>query len=96
MERSHYQAKAAYFKSTRHGGGTKRSNALHEMFNWFYRVLEGKARRRLSAKLPLKRQIVRVISMQRTEGYNQSHARDRLRQWVATRRRCGSRWATQY
>ena len=41
MERSHYQAKGAYFKNTRHGGGLMKSNALHEMFNWFYRNLGG-------------------------------------------------------
>lgn len=96
MERSHYQAKAAYFKSTRHGGGTRRSNALHEMFNWFYRVLVGKGRRRLCAKFPLRQKIVKVVSMRRTQGYHQSHARERLCQWLATRRRCGSRWATQH
>ena len=39
MERSHYQAKDVYFKNTRHGGGSTKSNALHEMFNWLYRSL---------------------------------------------------------
>jgi len=93
MERSHYQAKAAYFKSTRHGGGTRRSNALHEMFNWFYRLLGGKGRRRVRHALPLRRQIAKVVSVRRSQGYHQSQARERLHQWVATRRRCGSTWA---
>lgn len=95
MERSHYQAKAAYFKSTRHGGGTRRSNALHEMFNWFYQVLVGKGRQRLRTKLPLRRKIVKLVSMRRKQGYHQSQARERLGQWLATRQRCGSRWVAQ-
>lgn len=37
MEKLHYQARIAFFKCTRHGGGTTRSNALKEQFNWFYR-----------------------------------------------------------
>lgn len=32
MERSHYRAQDTYFKSTHHGGGVARSNALKEMF----------------------------------------------------------------
>lgn len=78
MEKSHYQAKAAYFKSTRHGGGKTKSNAVHEMFNWFYRVLIGKGSRRSLSKLSLRRKIVKLISAQRTQGYNQLHARERL------------------
>lgn len=30
---------AAYFKNTRHGGGSTHSIALHELFDWFYRGL---------------------------------------------------------
>lgn len=37
MEKSHYQARTSYFRSTRHGGGQIRSNALKELYNWFYR-----------------------------------------------------------
>ena len=37
MEKSHYQARTSFFRSTRHGGGQTRSNALKELFNWFYR-----------------------------------------------------------
>lgn len=37
MEKSHYQARTSFFRSTRHGGGQIRSNALKELFNWFYR-----------------------------------------------------------
>ena len=42
MEKSHYRAKAAYFRNTRHGGGFARSNSLHEMFDWFYRTIIGR------------------------------------------------------
>jgi hypothetical protein len=37
MEKSHYQARTSFFRNTRHGGGQTRSNALVELFNWFYR-----------------------------------------------------------
>lgn len=37
MEKSHYQARSSFFRSTRHGGGKTRSNALKELFNWFFR-----------------------------------------------------------
>ena len=37
MEKSHYQACTSFFRSTRHGGGQIRSNALKELFNQFYR-----------------------------------------------------------
>ena len=47
MECSHYQTKAIYFKNTRHGGGKVKSNAMHEMFNLFYRVLAGRVRKKL-------------------------------------------------
>ena len=37
MEKSHYQARSSFFRSTRHGGGKTRSNALKELFNWLFR-----------------------------------------------------------
>lgn len=37
MEKSHYQARTAYFRKTRHGGGSGCSNGLKEMFDWFFR-----------------------------------------------------------
>lgn len=37
MEKSHYQARTSYFRCTRHGGGQIRTNALVELYNWFYR-----------------------------------------------------------
>ena len=46
MECSHYQAKAVYFKNTRHRGRKVKSNAMHEMFNRFYRVSTERARRK--------------------------------------------------
>ena len=42
MEQSHYQAKEAYFKNTRHGGGYIQSNVFHEMFNWLFCALTGR------------------------------------------------------
>lgn len=37
LEKSHYQARTAFFKHTRHGGGRERANSLREVFEWFYR-----------------------------------------------------------
>ena len=62
MERSHYQAKAAYFKNTQHSGGKDQSNALHEMFNWFYQALIGNSERKARGNLSLRQQIMKVIT----------------------------------
>ena len=91
MERSHYQAKGAYFKNTRHGGGLMKSNALHEMFNWFYKNLGGRKRQRSLGNVTLRR-VAKVVSATRARAWRESSAGDTLRRWVLTRRRCGSRW----
>lgn len=93
MEKSHYQAKAAYFKNTRHGGGKVKSNALLEMFNWFYRVLTGKSRQRARGNMMLRRQISKVVNERRRQGYRASNAQWAMQQWISTKRRCGSVWA---
>ena len=72
MERSHYQAKVVYFKNTRHGGGVTKSNALHEMFNWFYKTLGGKSRQKSQGKLSLQQTITKVISTRQSQLYHSS------------------------
>ena len=62
MERSHYQAKAAYFKNTRHGGGYIQSNAFHEMFNWFFRALPGQKAQKITRNMSVRRLIMKVVS----------------------------------
>ena len=42
MEKSHKQARVAYHKNTQHGGGSKPSNPLVQMFEWFYRWIVSK------------------------------------------------------
>ena len=37
LEKSHYQARGAFFRHTRHGGGRERVDSLREVFEWFYR-----------------------------------------------------------
>ena len=37
LEKSHYQARGAFFRHTRHGGGREREDNLREVFEWFYR-----------------------------------------------------------
>ena len=65
MEKSHYRAKAAYFKNSRHGGGTTRSNALHEMFDWFYRCLSGRSYKATKAKKSSLAKAVREVTRRR-------------------------------
>ena len=97
MERSHYQAKAVYFKNTRHGGGSTKSNALHEMFNWFYRSLGGRGNQKSRGNICLqRRKIVKTVNASRTQAYYNSRAREGLQRWVATLRRCGSRWISEW
>lgn len=95
MERSHYQAKAVYFKNTRHGGGLTKSNALHEMFNWFYRSLGGRTGLKSRVNISSRRKIVRAVSATRTQAYHNSNARAEMRRWLLTQRRCGLKWAPQ-
>lgn len=92
MERSHYQAKGAYFKSTRHGGGVTKSNALHEMFNWFYRTLGGRKSARHRGNITLRRRVVQIVSAARARAYQESGARDGIIRWMSNRCRSGSRW----
>ena len=42
MEKSHKQAQVAQHKNTQHGGGSKPSNPLVQMFDWFYRRIVSK------------------------------------------------------
>ena len=42
MEKSHYYARELYFRNTMHGGEFTHSNALHEMFDWFYKIVIGR------------------------------------------------------
>ena len=69
MERSHYQAKAAYFKNTRHGGGYIQSNAFHEMFNWFFHALTAQKAQKIIGNMSVRRLIMKVVSARQREGY---------------------------
>lgn len=37
LDKSHYQARGAFFRHTRHDGGRERADSLREVFEWFYR-----------------------------------------------------------
>ena len=65
MERSHYQAKGSYFKNTRHGGGVKKSNALHEMFDWFYRTLGGRKSSKNRGNLRIRCTVLNTVPTRR-------------------------------
>lgn len=93
MERSHYQAKAAYFKNTRHGGGGKhKSNSLHEMFNWFYRSLGGRSRQKARGPCSLLRKVIKNVNLRRETAWKASNAMHQLQNWRSVRRRAGRRW----
>ena len=52
MEKSHYQARGAYFRHTQHGGGTIRANSFKEVFFRFYQrvILENRKTEMKKAK----------------------------------------------
>ena len=89
MERSHYQAKGSYFKNTQHGGGGKKSNALHEMFNWFYQTLGGRKSSKNRGNLRIRRTVLNILPTRRA---HMSRAGKAMRRWMSTRHRVGSRW----
>ena len=89
MEQSHYQAKASYFKNTRHGGGYIQSNAFHEMFNWFFRALIEQKAQKIIGNMSVRCHIMKVVSARQREGYILSTARERASQWRSGRQRVG-------
>ena len=90
MEHSHYQAKAVYFKNTRHGGGSTKSNAQNVQL-----VLQELGWQGHQSCLQ-QRKIMKIVNTLRTQAYLNSRAREGLQCWVATRNRCGPRWISEW
>lgn len=91
MEKSHYRAKAAYFKNSRHGGGKGLSNALVEIFQWFYRGVLS----RQNIEETRARGLTSMISssnLARRAAWKSSTANARHREWRMSRVRVGKRW----
>lgn len=40
MEKSHWQARAAFHKSTQHGGTSTKNSYILQLFQWFYRRVQ--------------------------------------------------------
>lgn len=91
MEKSHYRAKAAYFKNSRHGGGKGLSNALVEIFQWFYRGVLGRGHFQNTRTEELSSMISNSNSVRKT-AWQSSNARTRHQEWRMSRVRVGKRW----
>lgn len=93
MEKSHYRARAAYFRNTRHGGGFTRSNALHEMFDWFYRTIIGRTLNiRKARESELVRAVQEVSKNKRQCAWKASTGTVGVSRWLQSRSRQGSKW----
>lgn len=97
MEKSHYRARGAYFKSTRHGGGSGGSNALHEMFDWFYRCINKRidASNNENQETNANDQTLLQNRLKRKRAWHSSNAHSKHQEWLRKRRRCGKRWIMQ-
>lgn len=93
MEKSHYRARAAYFRNTRHGGGFTRSNSLHEMFDWFYRTIIGRTLNiRKARESELVRAVQEVSKNKRQCAWKASTGTVGVSRWLQSRSRQGSKW----
>ena len=93
MEKSHYHARAAYFRNTRHGGGFTHSNALHEMFDWFYITIIGRTLNiRKAREAELVRAVQEVSKNKRQCAWKASIGTVGVSWWLQSRSRQGSKW----
>ena len=81
IEGSHYQAKATYFKNTRHGASYIQSNAFHEVFNWFFCAQIGRKAQKVAKNMSVRYHILKVVSAWQRESYNGSIVLERAIQW---------------
>ena len=83
MEKSHKQARVAYHKSTQHGGGSKPSNPLVQMFEWFYRCIVSRFTQEVdSSSEDFIEEWVRDAHIrQKCETWEQSKARNACTEW---------------
>lgn len=93
MEKSHYQARGAYFCHTQHGGGAIRANSYMEVFYWFYRRII--IQKHNNDKLKQRREVQAIkISkqIQRRQLWKTSSAQETLNLWRSTRTRQSKVW----
>lgn len=108
MERSHWQARCAYQRSTDHGGGHGHkdittnervvSNPMLQLLQWWYRRIEIRFAKKLvqcsPPEPPNAESIARALERRRS-GYNNSEARERHAIWRQQRQRVGRRWVVR-
>lgn len=93
MERSHWQARCAFQKATDHGGGINDSNAMRQLFQWWYRRLEIRYKeKKKKSKTSQAEFVSRAIYEVRKARYENSTARQRHAEWLATQERDGKKW----
>ena len=94
MEKTHYQARAAYFRHTQHGGGMIRANSFKQLYYWFYRRILHRARKEELTKQKKDEQSIRISKMiqQRRQRWKDSSAEHSLTLWRTTRQRQNKRW----
>ena len=89
IDRSHYQAKGAYFKNTQHGGRVTKSNALHEMLIWFYQKLGDRKDSKIKGALKISYKAINIMSFSRMCESRSSKA---MRWWMLVWCQVGSQW----
>lgn len=98
MEKSHYQARGAFFRHTRHGGGRVRANNLKEVFQWFYRrkILQHKMKKAAlepeDATIKDKRDNKDLLKLKRKNRWKNSIASAKLAEWRSNKVRISRKW----
>ncbi len=94
MEKTHYQARGAYFRHTQHGGGTIRANSFKELYFWFYRRIILRATKQEFTKQKKDARSVEIskIIQQRRQRWKDSSAEQNLAIWRATKVRQNKLW----
>jgi len=97
MEKSHKQARVAYHKNTQHGGGSKPSNPLVQMFEWFYRRIVSKFTQEedSSSEDSVEEWVRDTHIRQKSETWKQSKGRDACTKWHSKRIRKGKKWVLE-
>ncbi|KAI5078400.1 hypothetical protein GOP47_0006071 [Adiantum capillus-veneris] len=95
MEKSHYMARNAYFRHTRHGGSRIKANSLRELFEWFYRRIIHRMQAKEVLANSATAQAIRHLQQQkakRSMAYNNSGARESQRRWRETMVYVNHKW----
>jgi hypothetical protein len=100
MEKSHHAAKSSLQHHTQHGGTERRSSAIVQQYQHWYRNIQhrfaNKAKlREMSLHAPIVDANKAQISERKRLAYHTSGANVAHAAWTATRIRVGSRWVSR-